>query len=144
MQQSRHIPLGESHLQTAPARYIIGSNKRQYMLYPLPHTPLYLHSADVPTISPTPPTPTPSPSPSSTVECSYDGAISFPDTARGYDMNGNYYVEGNIEICRNGVYTPVCSNGWDTADATTACRQLGFFTTYGELIYYATNFCSKA
>ena len=33
---------------------------------------------------------------------------------------------GHVEICQNGIWSSICSNGWDHIDASVACRQLGY------------------
>ena len=30
-----------------------------------------------------------------------------------------------VQVCLNGTYTQICRSGWDIADATVVCRQLG-------------------
>ena len=40
---------------------------------------------------------------------------------------GETESEGNIEICTDhGVWSAVCDEYWDTADAAVACRQLNY------------------
>ena len=39
---------------------------------------------------------------------------------------GSGLSNGRVEICRNQLWGTVCDNGWETVDASVACRQLGF------------------
>ena len=41
---------------------------------------------------------------------------------------GNIDNEGRVEICMNNVWGTVCSDFWDTTDATVACQELGYST----------------
>ena len=46
-------------------------------------------------------------------------------------VGGQSQYEGHVEICFNGAWGSVCTNGWDQPDASVACRQLGH-TSIGE------------
>ncbi|XP_022104343.1 deleted in malignant brain tumors 1 protein-like [Acanthaster planci] len=40
--------------------------------------------------------------------------------------NGSSYLEGRVEMYKNGVWWIVCDEGWDIVDAMVTCRQLGY------------------
>ena len=44
-------------------------------------------------------------------------------------VNGSHQYEGRVEVCINNQWGTVCDNGWDTTDATTVCKQLGYAYT---------------
>ena len=44
---------------------------------------------------------------------------------------GRDQFEGRVEMCSNGVWGTVSRTGWDSNDATVACRQLGLLQTNG-------------
>ena len=44
---------------------------------------------------------------------------------------GRDQFEGRVEVCSNGVWGTVSHTGWDSNDATVACRQLEFLQGSG-------------
>jgi hypothetical protein len=51
-----------------------------------------------------------------------------------------YYIEGNlatgrIELCMNGVWSPVCQDVWTEADTSVACYQMGY-SRFGMCIFH--------
>ena len=55
-----------------------------------------------------------------TESCTNIGAIHLSD--------GSQLNEGRVEICLDGYWGSVCSNGWDEQDALVTCRQAGYQT----------------
>ena len=42
--------------------------------------------------------------------------------------NGNSSNEGRVEVCLNGYWGTICSNGWNENDAFVTCKQAGYET----------------
>ena len=53
-----------------------------------------------------------------------DGAVQL--------VGGSNEYEGRVEVCLNNQWGTVSDDGWDSNDAATVCRQLGYSTS-GEL-----------
>ena len=64
-------------------------------------------------------------------DCDEPGAIRLADSDES---------SGRVEVCLDGLWGTVCHRGWDSNDATTVCRQLGYNDTsklYNESKIYA-------
>ena len=51
-------------------------------------------------------------------------------------MGGTTQYEGRVEVCINNQWGTVCDSSWDSTDATTVCKQLGYAYTGSE--YHTT------
>ena len=40
-------------------------------------------------------------------------------------IGGETQLEGQVEICFDGVWGTICNDNWGSRDATVVCRQLG-------------------
>ena len=71
--------------------------------------------------------------------------IFVTDTTRIWNINplrymirlqgGNYSNEGRVEVYCNGQWGTICNNGFDSTDARTICKQLGYnsYSSYNHL-----------
>ena len=41
-------------------------------------------------------------------------------------VEGRTPYDGRVEVCLDGLWCTVCSDSWNTRDATVVCRQLGY------------------
>ncbi|XP_019859697.1 PREDICTED: neurotrypsin-like, partial [Amphimedon queenslandica] len=75
----------------------------------------------------------------------YDGMVRLQD--------GDYTNEGRVEVYCNGQWGTICSDGFDSTDANTICKQLGYdsfsffhlsFDSNDSLPFWASNMYSTA
>ena len=63
-------------------------------------------------------------------------------------LDGTDDSNGRVEVCQDGMWTPVCSSQYDHNIATVVCRQLGYNSTEGTfkrtLYHYACNTIKNA
>lgn len=50
-------------------------------------------------------------------------------------VGGDTSSDGQVQVCYNGVWGSIASDGWGTPDAQVVCRQLGF-PDIGEITEY--------
>ena len=67
-----------------------------------------------------------------------DGAIRL--------RNGYIAGEGRVEVCINNAWGTVCDDGWDNADASVVCRELGYYPVgmclfFVDLLFVCTFVC---
>ena len=58
--------------------------------------------------------------------CTSDGLVRL--------VGGTDNREGQVEICSSGIWSSVCDNFWNQAEANIVCQQLGY-PSNGEYIY---------
>lgn len=55
----------------------------------------------------------------------------FYSDTNSEDYDYKYYIDGNlgtgrIELCIQGIWSPVCQDFWTNHEASVACYQMGF------------------
>ena len=58
-------------------------------------------------------------------------------------VGGKDTNEGRVEICSNGVWGTIYHGGWDSRDATVACRLLGLYQPYSSIDSKINVFCHR-
>ena len=50
-------------------------------------------------------------------------------------FDGGTELDGNVQICQNGLWVSVCDDTWDYREAQVVCRQIGYnkSMTYNKL-----------
>ena len=56
------------------------------------------------------------------IECT-ESTLRVTNTSGLYDGMG-----GQLEICKDGIWSAICSSSWTSSHATVACRQMGILT----------------
>ena len=46
-------------------------------------------------------------------------------------QDGPYTNEGRVEVYCNGQWGAICHRGFDSTDADTVCKQLGYLGSFG-------------
>ena len=55
----------------------------------------------------------------------YDGTLRLENSTFEFTSVG-YVYGGRLEVCYNGIYHPVCDEGWTENDSTVACSNAGY------------------
>ena len=59
-------------------------------------------------------------------------SLTVPSNCTNGDLrlqNGLNTREGKVEVCVDGFWGTVCSNSWDSREASVVCKQLGFMNS---------------